>query len=118
MFGFFRRKPKAPPVDDRRTANDWRPGDLAVAIDNGRGWDDICSTEGVKIPVHGAVYRVLSVYEKVNSRNVLAYWLELEGLSPGVGYESNAFRKAQLNHEPAEEAFTRSIRDLVKEPVS
>lgn len=117
MFGFFRRKQPPPPPTFEPRSTSLVPGDLVVCID-----DDWAKGLGYvppgQHPVKGQLYRVSSI----RMQNAVANfhpgpWLYL-CLRPTIGYDPGCFRKAQLNHEPAEEAFTRSIRDLVKEPVS
>lgn len=115
MFGFFKRKPKPTPhYGPRSTAI--VVGDLVVCIDGDWTMEKHPVPAG-KHPVKGEVYRVAAIKMTNRAGFHPGPWLYLT-LRPDVGYTPEHFRKAQLNHEPAEECFTASIRDLVKEPVS
>lgn len=125
MFGFFRRKPTppAPPPPPRfePRSTSLVPGDLVVCIN-----DDWSGKYGYAVPgphpVKDEVYRVTRVrmaHAPIRYGDFTFHpgpWLYVS-LRPDVGYSPDHFRKAQLDHTPAEEEFTARIRDLIKEPV-
>lgn len=123
MFGFFRRKPTppAPPPRFEPRSTSLVAGDLVVCID-----DDWSGTHGYSVPgahpVKDEIYRVTRV--RMASAPIRhgpftfhpGPWLYVS-LRSDCAYTPNNFRKAQLDHTPAEEEFTARIRDLIKEPV-
>lgn len=123
MFGFFRRKPTppAPPPPPRfePRSTSFVPGDLVVCIND--DWEQGLMLPGPH-PVNDQVYRVTSVRMLNGPAHYKGGvfhpgpWLYVS-LRPDVGYSPDHFRKAQLDHTPAEEGFTARIRDLIKEPV-
>lgn len=120
MFGFFRRKPTppAPPRFEPRSTS-LVPGDLVVCIND--DWSQRGFIPPGPHPVKDQVYRVTAV--RMASAPMChggavfhpGPWLYVS-LRPDVGYSPDHFRKAQLDHTPAEEQFTARIRDLIKEP--
>lgn len=110
MIWPFKRK-EDPPVQDRRSANDWKCGDLAVCVAS--RWHPDVQSQVSMIPVAGEVYRVCEVYEAINQQHILAYWLCIEGFGK-IGFESSAFRKAVQDRDACEEEFRIAIRDLTK----
>lgn len=116
MFGFFRRKPTppAPPPSFEPRSTSLVPGDLVVCIND--DWSkDLGFAPPGQHPVRGEVYRVARVC-LIGAFNVHpGPWLYLT-LRSDCAYNPNHFRKAQLDHTPAEEEFTTRIRDLIKEP--
>lgn len=113
MFGFFRRK-KTPPSPPTAPSTSLCVGDLVVCID--APWMDH-PIPWVRFVDVGDVRRIVMITAGTNHAGKNDCWLWFSPTDQ-VGYSASCFRKTQLNHEPAEEAFTRSIRDLVKEPVS
>lgn len=118
MFRFFRRKPAptppAPPHDDTPPqSTSIGVGDLVVCIS--ASWPSTTLAFG-DMPQVDSIERVVRVHARTNHVGHAGPWLYFERRHPGLGFAAECFRKVQLSHEPAEECFTASIRDLVKEP--
>lgn len=116
MFEFFKRKPTppAPPKDDTPPpSTSIVAGDLVVCI--AATWPKSSPLFG-DCPQINDIDRVAHVGLRTNHAGHPGPWLYLERRNPKIGFAAECFRKVQISHEPAEECFTASIRDLVKDP--
>lgn len=120
MFGFFKRKtpPPAPPTPPKKetppTTTSLVVGDLVICIE--APWMKY-PMPWVTYPDVGDTRRIVRITAGTNHAGHDDCWLWFSATDQ-VGYSASCFRKVQLDHTPAEEAFSRSIRDLVKEGAS
>lgn len=99
---------------DMRETNDWKAGDLAVCIDD----DWTSAAAQVAKPALGDVNRVTGIEDEFATYdpNVRAYFLCLEGYG-STSFQTQMFRKAVEDAEPAEAEFTLLIKRPVRKPV-
>lgn len=106
--GLFRPKPE--PGDERRMAEDWRVGDVAVCC-----VDDWMADEfAPATPEKGAAYKVKDIRERVAvARNVRIISLVFDEF-PRCGWDNRGFRKLRPDVDEAEEEFTAKLREWLK----
>lgn len=107
----FRKKPEPPqePEKPGPLNEDWKVGDLAVAISPASDWSCPPNTD---IPTQGTTYRVKHLRVNTGWKTNSLYWmLWLDGMN-GNGYSAYAFRKVRQDEEECTTEFAETIKNL------
>lgn len=106
----FRKKPEPPkePEKPGPLNEDWKVGDLAVAIGPTQDWR---CRPGSDIPTEGTTYRVTSIRIAVGySTQRLGWYLGLGGMNNA--YAANWFKKVRQDEEECTTEFAETIKNL------
>lgn len=108
---FRRRRRPSPPIEDLRTSEDWRVGDLALCVSDHWERPEPCD------PHVGDVLRVSAVCTGVTPDNHLIIGLRFEGKPQTTAWSNISFCKITPTQEPADEEFRVFLKDSLRAPV-
>lgn len=115
MFGWFRRKPKMPPIIDRRHMNeDWLVGDLAECTADPDPFDRLTVSPNVgdRLRVAG----VATDQTDMEGRTRL-HALMFEGKPKDNGWATQCFRKLRPEIKAADTEFSAELRNRLSQPI-